>query len=179
MADGGMYVDVSVRREPVEPTRVLRLRRPTPAMLEATSRALGVALPDKPNMVSAGAVRCLSIGPGEWMLVGALIDGAALEQAIAAAPAALTADLTEALVAWVVTGSHARDLLAKGCTLDLHPTIFGQDRCAQTALAQVFVTIERIPGADGFRIYADRSFAAHLELWFEDALIEFQHGNHR
>ncbi len=38
-------------------------------------------------------------------------------------------------------GAHARDVLAKGCSLDLHPTVFGPGAAAQTMLGQAAVVL--------------------------------------
>lgn len=177
MVDIGNAIEVAVVREVPGQLRVLRLRRADADTVAAAGRALGTPLPTEPNFVADGPVRCLWIGPGEWMLAGALPDRALLDHAIATAPAAHLADIGEGVVTYLVTGAAARDLLAKGCTLDLHPAAFGFDRCAQTALAQTFITIERA-GPDAFRLFADRGHQHHLDLWFEDALIEFKHGDH-
>ena len=38
-------------------------------------------------------------------------------------------------------GEHARDLLAGGCSLDLHPRVFGRGAAAQTLLGQAGVVL--------------------------------------
>ena len=88
--------------------------------------------------------------------------------------AAHVADLDEGRVVYVVAGQRARDLMAKGCTIDLHPRAFGAGRCAQSALAQVFVLIDQPNDEPVFHIYADASYAQHLDLWFADAVLEFR-----
>jgi sarcosine oxidase subunit gamma len=48
---------------------------------------------------------------------------------------------------------------------------------AQSALAQVFVVVDRPSDEDVFHIYADASYARHLDLWFADATLEFRTGD--
>ena len=71
-------------------------------------------------------------------------------------------------------GEHARDVLAKGCSLDLHPTVFGPGAAAQTMLGLAAVVL--IPlndtGTD-YRILVRSSFARYLADWLIDAAEEF------
>jgi sarcosine oxidase subunit gamma len=83
------------------------------------------------------------------------------------------ADLSHGTASYSVTGLMARDLLAQGCPLDLHPRAFSASSCARSLLAQVPTTIEH-DGAAGFILHADISYADHLNRWFADALIEFE-----
>ena len=72
-------------------------------------------------------------------------------------------------------GRHARDVLAKGCALDLHPRAFAPGRCAQTLLARAQVILEqlrrraRLPAAR-----PRRRSPAYLATWLLDAMAEFQ-----
>ena len=70
-----------------------------------------------------------------------------------------------------LTGSRARDLLAKGCSLDLHPRVFGSG-CAQTMLARSQVVL--VARADGgFRVLVRSTFALYLAEWLLDAASEY------
>ena len=71
-------------------------------------------------------------------------------------------------------GEHARDVLAKGCSLDLHPSVFRPGAAAQTMLGQAAVVL--IPLADNgtdYRILVRSSFAGYLAEWLIDAAEEF------
>lgn len=170
--------DVSIVRAQTPPIHVLRLRKADRDAIDAIGRVLGVPLPAEPNRAAGDALRVLWLAPGEWMIVG---HGVAAEAVLAAAAhgtaAVHLADVTEGRILYGVEGPRSRDLLAKGCTLDLHRRTFEAGRCAQSALAQVFVLIERCHADDRFHVYADASYARHLDLWFEDALIEFGNGD--
>lgn len=169
--------DVRVIRAQTPPIRVLRLRKADRDGIDAIGRALGVPLPAEPNRATGDALRVLWLAPGEWMIAGHGVEADAVLAAADAAAAAHLADVTEGRMLYVVDGPRSRDLLAKGCTLDLHRRTFPPGRCAQSALAQVFVLIERRHDDARFHIYADASYARHLDLWFEDALIEFGYGD--
>ena len=158
----------------VAPLRVQALwtRGLPPAKVAAIGRVAGLSLPLDPNRASGRAPRALWLAPGEWMIVGGSAENLALAGAAGDTGLVHAADVGEGRAIYAVSGERSRDLLAKGCTLDLHPRVFGVDRCGQTALAQCFVIIDQMAEST-FHVHADASYAHHLELWFVDALIEF------
>ena len=144
----------------------LRLRPPVPAYLA------GIALSLRPNRVTtSGTVRVLWLGPDEWLVVG---DGEMpellprLRRALSGRHAALN-DLSSSRVVFELAGNGARDLLAAGCGLDLHPRVFGPGQCAQTLLARVPVIIDQLDAAPVYRLFVRRSYAQWLADWLFDA----------
>ena len=71
-------------------------------------------------------------------------------------------------------GPMAREVLMKGCSLDLHPRRFGPGRCAQTALARVQVILWQMTDEPCYRILVRCSFAPYLAAWLVDAMAEYQ-----
>ena len=71
-------------------------------------------------------------------------------------------------------GIRARDVLAKGCSLDLHPSVFAPGSAAQTMLGQANVVLIPLDdkGTD-YRILVRSSFAGYLAEWLTDAAAEF------
>lgn len=144
----------------------LRLRPPFPAYLA------GIPLPLTPNRVATtGALRVLWLGPDEWLLVA---EGKApdllprLERAVAGLRAAVS-DLSSSRAIIELSGAGARDLLAAGCGLDLHPRAFGAGQCAQTLLARVPVILDQLDDAPRYRLLVRRSYARWLVDWLIDA----------
>jgi sarcosine oxidase subunit gamma len=144
----------------------LRLRPPFPAYLA------GVPLPLTPNRVAAsGTLRVLWLAPDEWLAVA---DGEApdlmlrLERAVAGRRAALN-DLSSSRAVIELRGVGARDLLAAGCGLDLHPRAFAPGQCAQTQLARVPVILDQLDDAPRYRVLVRRSYARWLVDWLIDA----------
>ena len=136
----------------------------------AGARALG--LPVEPNTTRAEGDRTtLWLGPDEWLVVGPDGDAPAIERALIAAGAGwvTTVDVSANRTAIDLTGPSVRDLLAFGCSLDLHPRAFGRGRCAQTMLARAQVILEA-RGDDAFRVYVRGSFAGYLATWLVDAV---------
>ena len=67
-----------------------------------------------------------------------------------------------------------RDVLAKGCSIDLHPGVFGGGRSAQTTLGQAGVVLLALSGAgDDYVVLVRSSFAGYLADWLLDAALEF------
>ena len=103
-------------------------------------RALGVGLPLEPNTVVGGDdLSVLWLGPDEWLVVTPPDRPAApleaLREELREFHAAVT-DVSAGQTTIRLRGDHARELLAKGCSLDLHPRAFGPGRCAQTNVAK-------------------------------------------
>jgi sarcosine oxidase subunit gamma len=160
---------------------VLRVWRPTPEIGVALGHTFGLEWPIRPNTWAANAATTvLWLAPAEWAVVGVPHAEAAARTARAceAAPHDLV-DLGEGRVRFDVSGPRALDLLAKGCSLDLHPRAFAADACAQTLLAQVPVLIARggqagtVDSVPALRLWADASLAQYLRTWFSDAALEY------
>jgi methylglutamate dehydrogenase subunit D len=80
--------------------------------------------------------------------------------------------LSEGRVRVRIAGPNARDVLAKGIPLDLHPKAFQVGQSAQTGLHHTGVFLERVAD-DGYEIYVPRSYAAWLWEWLIDAALPF------
>ncbi|MEU1558601.1 sarcosine oxidase subunit gamma family protein [Streptomyces scabiei] len=151
---------------------------PKGAAADAVGLALGLPLPLEPDtVVRAGELAALWLGPDEWLLVGPPGGARELESRIREAageePVSVT-DVSAQRTAVLVAGAGARDLLAHGCSLDLHPRAFGPGRCAQTTLGrtQVVLVAREEPGA-GFWVLVRSSFAGYLADWLLDAATEY------
>jgi sarcosine oxidase subunit gamma len=82
-------------------------------------------------------------------------------------------DLSAARTTVLVAGDRARDLLAHGCALDLHPSRFPAGRCAQTMLAQAAITLVCVDPEPAYWLLVRASFARYLADWLVDAAAEF------
>ncbi|MER6154307.1 sarcosine oxidase subunit gamma family protein [Streptomyces sp. NPDC001868] len=148
------------------------------AAADAIGLALDLRLPLEPNtVVRAGQLTALWLGPDEWLLVAPPGSERDLESRIRAAagdePVSVT-DVSAQRTTLLVAGPRARDLLAHGCALDLHPRAFTTGRCAQTTLGRTqVVLIARDEPASGFWILVRSSFAGYLTDWLLDAATEY------
>ena len=138
--------------------------------------ALGQSLPTRPNTTTTGTHEVFWLGPDEWLIAtgqGRMTD---LVERLVRATEGLHAsvnDVSGGQVAVRLSGLHVRDVLAKGCTLDLHPQSFDAGSCAQTGLAKAPVLIVCVDTAPVFDIIVRRSFADYLCRWLLRAVAEF------
>ncbi|HZS85058.1 MAG TPA: sarcosine oxidase subunit gamma family protein [Stellaceae bacterium] len=123
-----------------------------------------------------GGTAVLWSGPGRWLVVAAEQPGsdlaARLEAALATAPAVVT-DLGHARTVLRVSGPSARDLLAKGCPLDLHPRTFPVDACAHSLLGHAGILIHAVDAVPSFDLYLARSYARSAWEWIEESAAEY------
>jgi len=162
-------VAVRLHEAPAAPPR----RAGSAAGAALTAGALGFPLPAVPNTTSGDGTRtALWLGPDEWLVVGPAGDETALEARLAAALPRDTGSvigLSANRTALELRGAHARDLLATGCALDLHPRAFGPGRCAQTLVARAPVILEQTGEEPVFRLFVRGSLAGYLADWLLDA----------
>ena len=83
--------------------------------------------------------------------------------------AAAAVDVSANRVALELRGDDAVDVLAQGCSLDLHPSVFEPGSCAQTLLARAQVILVR-PDSGTVPVLVRPSFAPYLRAWLEDAV---------
>lgn len=125
--------------------------------------------------ISGSTVRALCTSPQDWLLVwppGSFASVAELADPVVAEGFFL-ADLSDAYCIWSVAGPSARELLSKGCGLDLHPRQFTEQHCMRTRFAQIAVVVACV-GSDEFELYALRSYSQYLHAWLQDAAHELQ-----
>ena len=149
--------------------------------MTGVGRVLDLLLPTEPNTsATKGSITALWLGPDEWLLTCPVDDTAffinSLREALNGTHCAIT-EVSDARVALFLAGPGARDVLAKGCPLDLHPRSFTAGSCAQSLLAKAAVLIHLVdddPAAGpSFEVYVARSFAPYLWAWLEDAGREY------
>jgi len=71
-----------------------------------------------------------------------------------------------------ICGPAARDLLAKGIALDLHPSVFQPGDSALTGLHHTGVFLECID-SDCYELYVPRTYAQSIWEWLVDAALPF------
>jgi len=145
------------------------------AFASAVHQTLGVNIPTaSPDTAKGGGLTVFWMGPDRWWLVG---DGIVLpsvnelRQKLAAFNAAAV-ETGDAFAAVEIAGPNARDALAKGCMIDLHPRVFQSGSVVQTNLAKVQITLYQSDEMT-YQIFARRSFAEYLWTWLEDAGVEY------
>jgi len=136
------------------------------------------ALPTAPgSWVQTDSGRAIWLGPDEWLLTSATERPEQLAGRIGEATlpfGGVVVDVSAQRITLRLTGSRARDVLAKGCSIDLHPRSFGRGSSAQTTLGQAGVVLLALAeSGDDYAILVRSSFAGYLADWLADAALEF------
>ena len=176
LADAGSGA-VSLRELPFLAQLDLRIGADAAARA-AVAGVIGASLPIVPGTTAQGeGCTALWLGPDEWLLVGAPGSEAQLAEALSRALegrfAAVT-DVSANRTAIELAGPRARDVLQKGCSIDLHPRAFHAGRCAQTLLARAQVVLEQGTDEPAYRLFVRASLSAYLAAWLMDATMEFR-----
>ncbi|QVN20857.1 sarcosine oxidase subunit gamma [Burkholderia pyrrocinia] len=144
-----------------------------PAFVSAFERVVGCRPPAAPNTVARGAeYDVLWLGPDEWLVrsngpVPAGVLEAKLAEAVQGSYAAAV-DVGSGYTVVEISGERVRDVLARGCPLDLHPRAFKPGQCAQSHYFKSSIVL--IPtGDDAFEIVLRRSFADYFVRIMLDA----------
>ena len=142
----------------------------------AVKVATGCNFPPAANQFeTAGERHVVWLGPDEYLLLcesskeKALHD--TLTSTIKTSHFAIT-DVSDSLCALSLSGAAVRDVLAKGCSLDLHPSKFGAGKCAQSLLAHAGIILMALSN-DTFILICRTSFAPYVHDWLVDAALEF------
>ncbi len=124
------------------------------------------------RVVSSGESRLIRITQHQYWWIAVRGDSMLrLARELPAAAGTVTM-LSAGRVRLRITGPQARDVLAKGISLDLHPAVFQVGRGAQTGLHHTGVFLERV-GDDSYEIYVPRTYAESIWEWLIDAALPF------
>jgi sarcosine oxidase subunit gamma len=142
------------------------------------AQVLGGPLPTTPATATrAGGHELLWLGPDEWLVLAEPGETAlepALRAAIGSGAGAVT-DVSAQRTVLTLAGAAAAQVLARGCSIDLHPWRAPRGTCVQTLLARTGVII--VVGNDNatsFELLVRSSFAEYLAAWLVDACTELR-----
>ena len=156
---------------------ILRGEPSDKAFTAGAAKALGTALPTTPNTtVAAGSIVIVWTAPNEWLVVTPAGDEAAIEASLSGALSGVhhaITDVSDQSTIVRISGRNARDVFAKGCSLDLHPRAFKSGQSAQTHLSKAVITFWQTDDGPTFDIMVRASFAPYLWAWMADAAGEF------
>ena len=183
-ADDGANVGVTLSEVPFRGQINIRGDAGNADFAAAVKKATRLDLPTDPNTTTGkpATTRIFWLGPNEWVVVtkphgGKRVFDALWKNLKVDCLHASVVDTSEARTTITVSGEHARDVMAKLCSLDLHPSQFGPGQCAQTIVSKVGVvltqTAETKSGGATYELYSLRSFSTYLWKRLEDAAMEY------
>ena len=140
---------------------------------DARRRVAGVELTAFGQVGRGAGHLVLSVRPGRWLLLGtSAAPGSSAERwAAACGGQAAVVDLSSALAVLVLAGPKVREMLARGCRLDLAGEDLRSGQAAATIMAQVAVTLAALP--DCLLLLTPASTAQHLREWLAATAAPF------
>jgi sarcosine oxidase subunit gamma len=143
--------------------------------IAAIESVTGVGLPDPGHASSARDLMAVWAQPSSWLLMQPWRSAPSLARVIEAAcgQTASIVDQTWGKAALRLCGPKARDVLAKGCRIDLHPRAFGANRAAATVIGHVDTLIIQVDDAPTFDVIVGSTYAASFLDWLEHAAEEY------
>lgn len=146
-------------------------RRDAPDLLSELARRLGVEPPTTPRMVQGRDSDLIWSGAAHWLSVSATRDSVQSLAGMLTGVAAV-ADQSDARIVLRASGPNIRDVLAKGCLIDLHPRAFRPGDAALTSIAHIGVQLWAVDAAT-FDLAVPRSMAASFWSWFRASAAEY------
>ena len=158
---------------------IVRGNTDVPEFADAIERVVGLRPPVESTTAVGGTgfPRLLWLGPDEWLV---LTEDALREKTLDQLTEKLVGqhfqvvDVSDARAVIGLTGPRARNVLEKGCPLDLHSRVFGAGRSTRTIVARVQIILHQVTEVPDYDIYVQRSLAEYLWAWLEDARHEYE-----
>jgi sarcosine oxidase subunit gamma len=165
--DGRAKRTAVVSVEPAPPPTRISLRAGKDA-LPALSKALGLALPDRPkSSASKGSRTALWLGPDEWLVIDQaghdMLADCAKVKALHSA-----VDISHRNIGVVVSGAAAADTINTGCPQDLSLAAFPVGAATRTVFGKIEIVLLRT-AEDTFRVECWRSFSCYAFTFLADA----------
>lgn len=157
--------------------------QPAKAMVQLFARngkADDVAKKLKLDALPGQATNCkdfvaFPLSPGQWMLVSNADDLGKFAPVIEKKLSGIgyVSEQSDARICIRVSGPKARDLMSRGCRLDLHESVVSKGFCAQTQMAQVGVMIHQVDDAPVYDLYVYAGFARSFWHWLTETSAQF------
>ena len=149
------------------------------AVKAAILKAYGVELPSSPERIQGRDIAFVWYGPDQWLAVAERGAGShtgrdiELELKPLLAGLASVVDQSDGRAVVRISGSRARDVLAKGLPVDLHPRAFKANGVAITHASHIGVILWQTDAAPTYEIAMFRSFADSFTHWLLEAAAEY------
>jgi heterotetrameric sarcosine oxidase gamma subunit len=151
-------------------------RRGKTAELAAAIRdASGVELPRGPKRAARDGLAIIGMGPHEWLAIADGERGRAALASVREAGEGLASfvDQSHAKAVLRLSGPRARDVLAKGCGLDLHERVFKPGDAATTQIALIPCQLWQLDETPSFELSVPLSYAGSFWSWLSASAAEY------
>lgn len=134
-----------------------------------------VDLPDTPQRVEGKDIAFIWAGPDQWIAIAEREQNRDIEVELKPLLDGLSSvvDQSDARAVVQISGPRARDVLAKGVPIDLHPRAFKANNVAITHASHIGIIFWQIDDAPTYQIAMFRSFADSFAHWLLESSAEF------
>ncbi len=116
----------------------------------------------------------LPIAPGQWILISKnSAPGFADGVAKSINGLGYLSQQSDSRICLRVSGPKARELMSRGCRLDLHESHSGAGFCAQTVMAQIGVILHQLDDNPTYELYLYAGFARSFFHWLSHSAAQF------
>lgn len=138
--------------------------------------AFGFELPKAACRVESGSISFACAGPGHWLAMMEGASGHAFEAQLRKelAGVAYVSDQSDGGTVIRISGARARDVLAKGAPIDLHPRAFASNDSTVTVIAHIGVHLWQVDEIPTYELAVFRSYSAAFWGWLAQASAEFR-----
>lgn len=141
----------------------------------AVKAAFGSEPPAAGRTLLQGDITTVWIAPGTWLVIEPWKSEGALAQRLEArlGQAASIADQTYGKAVIRLSGARAREVLAKGCRIDLHPRVFGPGSSTVSPIAHINAVLIQVDATPSFDLVLPATLAESLLHWLKESAAEF------
>jgi methylglutamate dehydrogenase subunit D len=135
----------------------------------------GLELPQRPERVAANGVALIGMARGQWLAVAEGDKGRAVLARLNEVLSDLAAigDQSDAKAMLRLAGSRARDVLAKGCALDLDEGAFKPQDAATTQIALIPCQLWQLDEGPTYELAVPLSYARSFWSWLTASAAEY------
>jgi heterotetrameric sarcosine oxidase gamma subunit len=146
-----------------------------PVVEDTVRKITGLELPRGPKRVTAKGFALIGTAPGQWLAIAEDADSMRVLDTLVkelAGHAAIT-EQSDSKAVIRISGARARDVMAKGCSLDLHPRVFKPGDAATTAVALIDCQLWQSDDAPSYDLAVPSSFAESFWSWLAASAAEY------
>lgn len=183
-AEGDAIVDYKnlrlQERKALTAIQVLAFASQYEAAAAAISKALGIDCPVTPGLCNSNEhTQVVWNGPNSWMIIASDEEakrkpGELLESLLkAVGDLGAVVDQSHGRCCLRLSGQHARQVMAKNTSIDLHPVSFAAGQCALTSVAHMSALVIQVDDTPCYDLFVARSLARSFTHAIEHACHEF------
>ncbi len=157
---------------PCSVVSVIAAKGKSRSLANTLQKEFGINLPGMGTSASARGVAMHGNAPDQWLAISSSTSDLCAKMEAKLSHLAAVTDQSHGRIVLRLSGSRARDVLAKGSPVDLRPGSFKPGMCAATQISHVGVLIA-CTGADSFELSVFRSFAEGFWLGLTELALEW------